>query len=105
VTAAPDHERLLAAIVSVVQARARLDALDDTERRAAVLAAAALAAHRVDLAQLASYLHTHHGDEALTRLIARLELPARIDVPAILDSATTLDGPAALDAPTPLDAA
>lgn len=98
-TAAPDHERLLAAIVSVVQARARLDALDDTERRAAVLAAAALAARRVDLAQLASYLHTHHGDEALTRLIARLELPARIDVPA------RLDGPTAVDAPSPLDAA
>ncbi|HEY7138347.1 MAG TPA: hypothetical protein VIB48_25045 [Acidimicrobiia bacterium] len=84
-TTVHDHERLLAAIVSVVQARGRLDALDDTERRAAILAAAALGARRVDLAQLASYLHTHHGEEAVTRLITRLELPARIDVPAELD--------------------
>jgi hypothetical protein len=105
VTAAPDHERLLAAIVSVVQARARLDALDDTERRAAGVAAAALAAHRVDLAQLASYLHSHHGDEALTRLIARLELPTRIDVPPRLDAPGAVDAETPLDATTPLDAA
>lgn len=72
---ARDHEQLLAAIVSVLQARARLDALGETERRAAVVAASALATHRVDLAQLASYLRTHHGDESVVRLIERLDAP------------------------------
>ncbi len=73
-----DHEPLLAAIVSVLQARERLDALGETERHAALVAASALASHRIDLAQVTSYLSTHRGAEAVHRLIARLEAPTRI---------------------------
>jgi hypothetical protein len=71
------HEHLLAAIVSVLQARERLDSLGETDRRAALVAASALATNRVDLAQVTSYLRTHHGADAVDRLIARLDGPRR----------------------------